>query len=367
MKGLYIHIPFCVHKCDYCDFVSFPGQEAYFDEYIGALIHEMAEYRGEAVDTVFFGGGTPSVLSEEQLTRLCTAVRDHFDVAPDAEWTTEANPGTLTYGKARALIKGGVNRISVGVQSFKDAELRAVGRIHDAKTAYETVRMLARAGFQNISIDLMASLPMQTEESFMQSLQAAVTLPIKHISVYSLIIEEGTPLSCKYADGVYSEPDEEADRRLYHKTKDFLHNNGFERYEVSNYAVPGWESRHNLKYWDCAEYIGLGVAAHSYLDGVRFSDTEDLARYIAGDFRGDERELLTEKDKMGEFMILGLRKTAGVSAADFEKRFKTGIDCVYGDILNKYIKLGMIVHANGFYRFTDAGTDVENAVLCEFV
>jgi oxygen-independent coproporphyrinogen-3 oxidase len=367
MKGLYIHIPFCVKKCDYCDFVSFSGKEDLFEGYVDALSEEMKEYTAEEVDTIFIGGGTPSVLPPKLIKRLCGEIKNNFKLTYNTEWTAEANPGTLSDEKIYSMLEGGINRISVGVQSFDDNELRAAGRIHSARCAYDTVNNLAALGFKNISIDLMESLPLQTEESFKNSLKTAVSLPISHISVYSLIIEDNTPIKKKYDDGVYSLPDEESDRRLYAFTKEYLADYGFNRYEISNYAKDGACSRHNLKYWDCGEYIGLGAAAHSYLNGRRFSNTSDLNAYLSGNFHSGESELLTQKSKQGEFMMLGLRKTAGVERAEFERRFGENIEDVYGDILQKYIKTGFMIYENGFYRLSDSGTDVANYIMCDFV
>ncbi|MGN0164387.1 MAG: radical SAM family heme chaperone HemW [Candidatus Ornithomonoglobus sp.] len=367
MKGLYIHIPFCVKKCEYCDFVSFPGQEERFEGYIDALIAEMAEYCGAAVDTVFIGGGTPSVLPPQLIAKLCGAVKDNFNIARDYEWTAEVNPGTLTDEKIQAMLDGGINRISLGVQSFNDRELKAAGRIHTAQTAYDTVLKLNNAGFCNISIDLMESLPYQTAESFKWSLETAVSLPIKHISVYSLIIEDGTPIKEKYDKGIYTMPDEDSDRELYHYTKSFLAEHGFKRYEISNYAMPDCESRHNLKYWNCDEYIGLGLAAASYLGRVRYSNTCDLSEYIAGNYRSGEKEILTREDMMGELMMLGLRKTEGVSAAEFKRRFGCAVESIYGAKLEKFISLGALERAGDYYRLTERGLDVANTVMCEFL
>lgn len=367
MKGLYIHIPFCVKKCEYCDFVSFPGQEERFEAYIDALIGEMGEYRGAELDTVFLGGGTPSVLPARLINKLCDAVKDNYNIAKNYEWTTEANPGTLTGDKIQAMLESGINRISLGVQSFNDTELKAAGRIHNAETAYNTVLRLNKAGFGNISIDLMESLPLQTPESFKYSLETAVSLPITHISVYSLIIEDGTPIKEKYDKGIYAMPDEDTDRELYHYTKAFLAECGYERYEISNYAMPGYESRHNLKYWSCDEYIGIGVAAASYTDGVRRSNTNNLKDYISGSYHGDAREVLANNDKMGEFMMLGLRKISGVSDKEFEKRFGCSMEYVYKKQLERFIKLGAIEYEDGRCRLTERGLDVANAVMCEFV
>lgn len=367
MKGLYIHIPFCVRKCEYCDFVSFAGKENCIDRYIDALGCELEEYKGTRVDTIFIGGGTPSVLNAEQITRVCAVVRDNFVIDGDVEWSIEVNPGTVEDSKIKAMLIGGINRVSVGVQSFNNKELAAVGRIHNDKTAYDTVMKLSKAGFTNISIDLMESLPYQTAESFAYSLKKAVELPIKHISVYSLIIEEGTPLKEKYDRGIYCEPDEDTDRDMYAYTARFLKQYGFERYEISNYAKAGFESRHNIKYWQCEEYIGAGLAAHSYYRGRRYSNTTDLEKYMSGDFRSGEEEELTENDKMSEFMMLGLRMMRGIDTAEFEKRFGKSFYEVYGKTAARFEKLGLLEYCGDFCRLTEKGIDVSNSVMCEFI
>lgn len=366
MKGLYIHIPFCVKKCDYCDFVSFSGCEGHFEKYIDALIRELDKYRGEKVDSIFVGGGTPSVLPPRLIERLCRAVSERFDIADNAEWTIEANPETLDKQKTEAMLCGGINRISIGVQSFDDTELSAVSRIHNAKRAEKAVYEAYESGFKNINIDLMVSLPNQIVQSFKNTLEKAVSLPVTHISVYSLIIEEGTPIANKYRSGEYKMPDEDLDRNLYAYTGDYLKQYGFNQYEISNYAKNGFESKHNLKYWDCKEYIGAGVSAHSYTDGVRFYNTSNLNEYLDGITRvGEER--LSDKDMQSEFMILGLRKTDGINEKDFFNRFNLDINSVYGDVIDKYEKLGLLKRDRGILRFTAKGLDVSNSVLCEFL
>lgn len=338
--------------------------ESRFSKYIDALICEMEQYKGEKLDTVFIGGGTPSILAPKEIERICNAVKENFILSNTVEWTIEANPGTITEEKVKAMLDGGINRISVGVQSFNDAELKAAGRIHTAEEAYNTVIMLKKAGFNNISIDLMESLPLQTSESFKNSLERAVSLPINHISVYSLIIEDGTPIKKKYEDGIYTEPDEDTDRDLYHYTADFLKKYGFNRYEISNYAKVGYESRHNIKYWDCDEYIGIGLAAYSYADGKRYSNTSDFESYINGNSTA-ESETLTQDDMQGEFMMLGLRKTTGVSCAEFRKRFGKNIEDVFN--IQKFIEHGFMENSGDMYRLTEKGLDVANTIMCEFV
>lgn len=367
MKGLYIHIPFCVKKCDYCDFISFSGCDKYFGEYTDALIREMDEYRGECIDTVFIGGGTPSILPKELTKKICDAVKERFKISENVEWTSEVNPGTVDMDKIVNMKECGINRVSIGIQSFNDNELLAVGRIHNAETAYKTVLDFKKAGFRNISIDLMASLPYQTKDSFLNSLKKAMELPINHISVYSLIIEENTPIKNKYDMGVYVEPDEDTDRELYKLTCEALKEKGFMRYEISNYAKKGFESKHNLKYWDCDEYIGIGLGAHSYIDGKRFSNTENLASYLKGDDIHQSGEILTREDMIGEFMMLGLRKTDGINRDEFIKRFGIELEVIYKDAIDRFVKLGLMELKENCCLLTERGLDLYNTVACEFV
>ena len=365
MKGLYIHIPFCIRKCLYCDFVSVTDGSGIFADYTGAVIKEAEEYRGEKIDTVFIGGGTPTVLPPELIGRLLEGIHRIFNIAPDAEITSEANPGTLDDGKISALLGGGVNRISVGVQSFNDTELKAVGRIHDAKTAYNTVCRLSERGFSNISVDIMTALPGQDMNSIKNTLETAVSLPVAHISAYSLIIEEGTPLEKQYAEGKLTLPDDDADRDIYHFTVDFLREHGFDRYEISNFARRGFECRHNLKYWDCREYIGLGAAAHSYIGNRRFSNSRSVTGYMSCNER--EETVLSRADEISEFMIMGLRKFCGVSEAEFKKRFGSGMENIFGKELRRFTELRLMEHKNGNYFLTDRGIDVSNSVMCDFI
>ncbi len=366
MRGLYIHIPFCKQKCQYCDFVSFADKCNKTEEYLDALICEMDMYKGEAVDTVFIGGGTPSVLSCKEITRLMNAIRERFVLSHNVEFTMEINPGTVDKEKMETMLFGGVNRVSVGVQSFNNNELKAIGRIHTGETAIETVKALYETGFRNISIDLMMSLPLQTEESFKENLEIATELPINHISVYSLIIEENTPIYNRYKSGEFTEPDEDMDRALYKYTKEYLNGKGFSRYEISNYARVGYESKHNLKYWNLQEYIGIGLNAHSYVNGVRYYNTPDFDEYLSGNFREGE-DVLTQKDKMGEFMMLGLRKCEGVSIKEFNNLFGEDIKTIYGDIIEKFINLGALEKTGERLRLTDYGMDISNTVMCEFL
>lgn len=366
VRGLYIHIPFCRRKCRYCDFVSFAGKEEYTQRYIAELIKELHLYEGNKIDTVFIGGGTPTILNNDALEYLCKNIFKLFDIQPGYEFTIEANPGTIDYDKAALLAENGVNRISMGVQSFNDEELKSIGRIHNAKTAFDTVTEVNRAGIRNISIDLMSALPGQSISSLKNSLQTAMQLPINHISVYSLIIEDETPMAHDYANGAVTLPDEDTEREMYAFTKQFLARHGLYQYEISNFSKPGYESRHNIKYWECNEYIGAGIAAHSYVDGVRCSNTVSFNEYLNGNYSDCERDVLSNESMIFEYIIMGMRMNRGISEADYQNRFNENIYDRYGALLKKFEKGGFIELTDGYIRFTDRGRDVSNAVLCEF-
>ncbi len=367
MRGLYIHIPFCRQKCKYCDFVSFSGCEKDFSAYISALIKEMQGYRGEKVDSVFIGGGTPTLLDAESLAKLLAAVNTSFDIAKDFEFSIEANPKTLTAEKLAVLKHGGVTRLSIGVQSFNDAELLAIGRIHDVKAACEAYTMAREAGFSNINLDIMFSLPGQTAESFLNTLDTAIKLKPEHISCYSLILEEGTSLFAEVESGKITLPDEETDRQNYELACKKLEAAGYRQYEISNFAKAGFECRHNLKYWDCEEYIGVGVAAHSYYKGARFSNTESLSEYIKGSYQSGDAVSLTEADKIAEFMIMGLRKTCGIKKSEFKRRFGMETGEHFGRVIEKHKKTGLLAENEEFLYLTKEGINLSNSVLCEFI
>lgn len=365
MKGLYIHIPYCRQKCKYCDFVSYPCMEETADEYIKALEREADEYRGEKIDTIFLGGGTPSLLSPYQTEKICKICFETFNVSNSYEFTSEANPGTLNNDKIRAMLDGGINRLSLGVQSFNDDELKKIGRIHNGKDAYNTICNAEKIGFKNISLDLMTSLPGQTENTLKKTLETAVNLPVKHISAYSLILEDGTILEKEYSKGLITLPNEDDDRKMYEYVVSFFEQNGFNQYEISNFARDGYESRHNIKYWTGEEYIGLGVAAHSYLGDVRFYNTNDVNDYI----NGSKREVthLSKEDKISEFMITGLRMKKGISKSDFKTRFGIDLESLYGRELEKFTSLGLMKFDGDRYSLSLDGINVSNSILCEFV
>lgn len=367
MRGLYIHIPFCLKKCKYCDFNSFTFSCEDKASYLDALIKNMQVYKGEKIDTIFIGGGTPTTLSYEELGRLLDAVNSTFELSADYDFTVEMNPKTVDRDKLSVLKEKCVNRLSLGVQSFNDEELLKIGRIHTSQDAIETVSLIKECGFDNFSIDLMSALPGQTTESFLESLNTAIGLNPKHISCYSLILEDGTPLYEEYLRGEINLPDEDEERNMYDSAVKILESAGYKRYEISNFAKNGYESQHNIKYWQCKEYIGIGISAHSYLDGVRFSMTDDFDNYISGDFERCDETVLSREDMMSEFMFMGLRMDRGVSKKEFSVRFGAEIDEIFGKPLLKFKNMGMIEEKNGNYSLTDKAVGISNSIMCEFI
>lgn len=367
MKGLYVHIPFCIKKCKYCDFNSFSFKKDDKKRYLNALYKQMENYRGEKLDTVFVGGGTPTCLENGEIEKLLKKINDVFSLSEDCEFTMEANPGTVDSKKLEIMLTGGVNRLSVGVQSFNDGELAAIGRIHSADEAERTISAAKACGFKNISIDLMSALPGQTSESFEKSLKKAIDLNPQHISCYSLILEDGTPLYKEYIENKLILPDEDTERYMYSRACEILEQNGYYRYEISNFAKNGKRSRHNLKYWNCDEYIGIGLSAHSYLDGKRFSNTNDFEQYNSGEFFSGEEEILSKEDKISEFMFMGLRKTEGVSKTEFLNRFSIAMEDVFAKPILKFVKMGMLIDENDFIRLSDDAVSVSNRIMCEFI
>lgn len=345
--SLYIHIPFCVRKCGYCDFLSAPADEKARDRYVQALLMEIERYRGtetadRKIKTLYIGGGTPSILSVNQLDCIMQKIKCTFNFYDDIEASMEMNPGTASKEKCRALYQMGINRLSIGLQSTNDKELKTLGRIHSYEDFLNTYTWCREAGFQNINVDLMAALPYQTVESYTTGLRKIIRLAPEHISAYSLILEEGTPFYQKYNSGCYPLPDEEQERLMYRETEQILAQAGYERYEISNYAKKGYACRHNLVYWQGGDYLGLGLGSSSYMDGVRFHNTNDLDTYVNQGAYVEDREELSVQAKMEEFMFLGLRVMAGVSGTEFEKRFGKTMEDVYGDVLRKHEEEGLL-------------------------
>ena len=368
---LYLHIPFCIKKCDYCDFLSGPSTRAGQEAYIYALLREMEtvskNLEKRLVDTVFIGGGTPSVPECDVMEKLLQGLRDYFLFSADAEVTIEANPGTLTPEKLSIYRKYGINRISIGLQSPKNKELAMLGRIHNYAQFLESFQMARAAGFSNINVDLMFAIPGQCYEDWIENLRMVAALGPEHISAYSLIIEEGTPFFRKKLDL----PDEDTEYRMYEDVAAVLKEYGYHQYEISNYAKAGYECRHNEGYWQRKDYLGLGLGAASLLGMERFSNTSDMQEYLKNSSVPEKirknRELLTREDEMAEFMFLGLRMTQGVSKKEFQEYFGTAIENIYGEVLKKYKKQGLLLEESGRIFLSREGIHVSNAVMAEFL
>ncbi len=366
--GLYLHIPFCKSKCHYCDFCSFAHMdEDTLDKYCMALEHEIAAYgrqmRAYTVNTIYFGGGTPTYLPAARLSALLLAVAKHFSIAKDAEISTECNPATVDGAALSLLRRAGFNRLSIGAQSLNDTELALLGRIHTAKDFAETYTLARRAGFDNISADLMFGIPAQTGESFAKTLSGLVSLAPEHISAYGLKIEEGTPFFEKKES--LSLPNEDQEREMYMRAVDLLSENGYARYEISNFAKEGRESRHNLRYWEREDYLGMGLSAYSCLGNERFSNTDDMARYLSGE-RVAERELVSEHDALCEAVMLGMRLERGIDLSSLAEKYGKGA-YDYGKRLAPYEKGGFVRKTAGGYAFTGEGMYVSNAILSEIL
>jgi oxygen-independent coproporphyrinogen-3 oxidase len=373
--GLYLHFPFCVRKCRYCDFLSSPPDEETKGRYAAALIREIRAYGGalrdREVDSVFLGGGTPSVMPVPHLRRIFEVLRETFRIAPGAEITMEVNPGTVTE-PLMELIREEVSRVSLGVQSFDDRELAFLGRIHTASEADRSVERLRMAGVNNLNLDLMSGLPDQTEESWEKTLIHALSLRPEHISAYSLIVEEGTPFAAMRKEGRLPLPDEGTERRMYARTGEILAAAGFRRYEISNYAREGFACRHNIRYWRRGEYLGLGLGAASLMDETRWRNTRSLKTYLDGSASPEailrDVERLDRKSEIEEFMFLGLRMTDGITEEAFRHAFALSLADVYGDVIRKLEREGLMTgDGRGRFRLTDYGIDISNEVLAEFL
>ncbi len=367
MRGLYVHLPFCFKKCSYCDFVSYENCFSYESAYVEALLTEFNAYRGEKIDTVYFGGGTPTSLQTKHLTMLLDGVYRCFSVAEKAEVTVECNPKTADFEKFSALLAHGANRLSIGVQSFEDTVLHTIGRIHTAEDAKKCIQDAANAGFNNLSVDLMFGLPGQSLEMVQKSVATVTKLPVCHISCYGLILEEQTPLRRWVEEGKFTLPDEDTEFLMYQTISEELQKAGFLQYEISNFAKPGCESRHNQKYWDATEYIGCGAGAHSYYKGVRFCHAASIDTYIDNPLLRCEETVISKEEQMREFMILGLRKCCGVSKKAFFDRFSEELDTIFGDVIHRFIDCGLLESKGDYLRFTQEGIYVSNTVLCELM
>ena len=373
--GLYIHIPFCIKKCAYCDFLSWSGDKDQKEEYVRDLEQEIRSYKTFAADyqvsTVYFGGGTPSILETGQIERIMGALRQTFRIEKKAEITLEMNPGTAQKEKLKVYRQLGINRLSIGIQSVKNENLKLLGRIHTYEDFLESYHMAREAGFDNISGDLISSLPGQTLEEWKEELEILIRTPLEHLSVYQLIIEEGTEFYERYGEHEELLPDDETSREIYLWTGEYLENQGFRQYEISNYARAGKESRHNLRYWERKDYLGLGLGAASMIRNMRMSNTRDWEKYRTGcrDPRKirEEVEFLEEPRQIEEFMFLGLRKTRGVSRKEFRRTFGKDLDLIYEKTLKKYLENGMLQESGDRIFLSEEGILLSNHIFADFL
>lgn len=396
---LYIHIPFCMKKCAYCDFLSFPCDEKTQVAYADALIREIEYYgpkmKNYVVSTIFVGGGTPTWLNEEKMAEIFDAITTYFQVSNEAEITLECNPGTVTPAKLNLYKKIGVNRLSIGLQSADDTELQLLGRIHTFEKFLKTYEMARNAGFKNINVDLMSGIPYQTAEKFLHTLQKVVRLKPEHISVYSLIIEKGTPFYDTYQSDLELQeagkptqmlPTEDEVYRIIKLTQQYLTKTGYEQYEISNFAQPGFECTHNIGYWTRENYLGLGIGAASLLDNIRYTNISEMETYIektkqiqllsfeqpqgnatVGTNLHAETFAVSRKAQMEEFMFLGLRMNRGVTRQQFQDTFGVQIEGIYKDALEHLKAEGLLEIRAGQIALTEKGQDLSNYALAQFL
>ncbi len=367
MKGLYIHIPFCYKKCNYCDFASFPQLISRADEYIAALLKEMEIYKGESINTIYFGGGTPSILTSHQLHKIMDGIFSSFKISGDSEITLEVNPCTVDFKKAKEIYDIGFNRISLGAQSFVDTELKTLGRLSASEDTIKAYNDLASAGFNNISLDLMYAIPDQTIGTLSTSISCMLNLKPKHISCYGLKIEDGTPFAHMKRCGTIIEKSDDEYADMYEFICNTLSSAGYIQYELSNFSYPGYHSRHNLKYWTLCDYIGIGLSASSCYRNERYTRTSDFEKYI-NSFENAEVYKMTKDEAMSEYMFLSLRLTQrGANKQEFKNLFKLNIEDLFYDEINKHIKNGLILDRGDSYTLSPKAYYISNAVLCDFV
>lgn len=369
--SLYVHIPFCKQKCLYCDFPSYAGKENLEDSYIDSLIKEInLKCKGKIIKTLFIGGGTPSYLKEENLNNLLVCLNS-LKYKEGSEKTIECNPGTLTSEKLKIIKDNGINRISMGLQTTNNNLLKKIGRIHTMKEFEENYNRAREFGFNNINIDIMFGLPNQSVLDYKKSLEDIVKLNPEHISCYSLIIEQGTPFYNMNEKGLLKLPTEDEERKMYNITKDILKSNGYHQYEISNYSKENKECEHNKIYWKLEEYIGVGVSASSYIDSNRIKNIDDIKEYInkINNKEAIEESIIknSKKEDMEEFMFLGLRLIKGIDKNNFKRKFDKNIEDVYGDVINKNIKKGLIEDKDNYIYLTSKGVEVSNYVMSEFI
>lgn len=369
-RAAYVHIPFCTQICHYCDFSKVFIKNQPVDDYLRALLAEIRAYEPGPVDTLYIGGGTPSALSAAQLEFLLEGLASIFDISQVQEWTLEANPGDLSQDKIEVMANAGLNRISLGVQTFNDRELRQIGRMHQEKDIYENIDRLKAAGFHNISIDLIYALPNQTMDQVKTNVKKALALDIPHMSLYSLILENHTVFMNRMRRGQLNLPQEDLEVDMFHYIINSLKEAGYDHYEISNFCRPGYESRHNLMYWDNAEYYGLGAGASGYLNGVRYRNHGPIRHYLNAVEAGNARvyeEKLSLKEQMEEELFLGLRKRAGVSIQRFEQKFQRSFEDVYGSIVAQMLEEGLLIREGDRLRTSQKGLFLGDTVAERFI
>ena len=374
--GIYIHIPFCIRKCRYCDFSSFVvADTSVHDAYVTNLCKEIENRKNEVgtdylVDSIYLGGGTPSILAPKHISKILNTISKNYNILENVEITIEANPGAISKSSLSSYYESGINRLSIGAQSFNNDILGFLGRIHKAEDTIAGYADAISAGFENISLDLIFGIPEQSLEMWASDLKSAITLGPKHISHYSLQIEEGTPIYNDWEQGKIKQLDEEVDREMYHTAEEILNGAGYQRYEISNSSKPNYESRHNLKYWNMDEYMGFGLGAHSYTNRCRYSNTSVLQEYLDADDTINMQNFFHENtldEEMSEFIFLGLRRSEGISLDEFNRRFKKNFENLYGVKTKEMIGKGLLVVERGNLRLTTLGFDLANTVFCEYV
>lgn len=371
--GIYVHIPFCKKKCDYCDFISYCGKDDLIEKYVDSVKKEIDHVKIKSeITTIYIGGGTPSYIDSKFIVQILEKIKEK-NVAQDAEITIEVNPGTVTQEKLQDYIDCGINRISIGLQTTNDELLKQIGRIHNYEQFLETYKLAKKVGFKNINVDLMLGLPNQRIIDLKESLENVLRLAPKHISVYSLIVEDGTPIANKIKNGKLKLTDDELERNMYWYVKNTLELNGYKHYEISNFAKKGYESKHNMNCWNQMEYVGIGTAAHSYRDITRYSNTEDIKEYIKnvqkGEFEKNRiiHEIQKEEDSKKEFMLLGLRKIDGLKISEFKNKFGDNPIYLYRNELKKLSDEKLIIIQDDNIRLSNKGIDLANLVWEEFV
>lgn len=376
---IYVHIPFCVQKCLYCDFLSFAAEERVQEDYVNALLEEIRHYGEKMTDydvtTIYIGGGTPSYVNHVWIETVLAEIYENFSIKPNVEISIECNPGTLSSWKLGAYKSAGINRLSIGLQSANNEELKLLGRIHTYEDFLKSYEMARAAGFDNINVDLMSGLPKQNVTKFLETLYQIIKLRPEHISAYSLIIEKGTPFYDSYKFDLVKQqagmktdflPSEDEEYRIYKATQEVLKQNGYVQYETSNYAQKGYECRHNIGYWTRENYLGVGLGAASLIENVRYTNTSNIDTYMQGEWVAVE-ELITRKAQMEEFMFLGLRMNEGVSREDFENNFNISIEAIYREPLEELKRKELLVARAGRIFLTDKGRDLSNYCLAKFL